>query len=637
MNPRDKIAKLVEQILLHKRKYYAGEPLISDAEYDKIEEELQKLAPEHPALSMIGAEASDSPKVSHNPPMLSLAKTYDTEELMSWVKQREVVGTLKLDGVALSLIYEKGSFALAKTRGNGTQGEDVSSKIRWLKECPFQLKESVSRVEIRGELYCSETQFAHLFKEMESLGLEKPSNPRNIVAGVLGRKQHGELARFFEFSAFEVLFSEAEEKKFHTEMEKFSWLKKQGFNTTEVELLKGKEAILSYLEKAKSFMSEGEVGIDGVVFSYNDLAFHEELGATSHHPRYKMSFKWQGETAQSTIEKFKWLTSRFGVVTPVAVIDPVVLSGAKITNVTLHNASFVEMYNLKMGDEIEIIRSGEVIPKFLKVTHPAKGHYQFPKTCPSCHGPLKYDEVRLHCLNADSCPAQQLHAILNWIFAADIDGLSIKRLEEIVKLKLIHHYSDLYTLGVEDFLKLPLTKDKMAKKLFESIQKTKQLPTVNFLTGLGISGVGKTSWEALLDVFHSVEGLQNATVEEIVAVEGFAEKTAGQIVSGLRAKKKDIEKLFSVGVHPTPYKKKAVTSKSALSGKTFVITGALSRSREEIEEAIERAGGKVVSAVSNKVSAVVTDDPHSSSSKAKKARELGIPFWSEEELNSKLN
>jgi DNA ligase (NAD+) len=350
-----------------------------------------------------------------------------------------------------------------------------------------------------------------------------------------------------------------------------------------------------------------------------------------------MSFKWKGQTAHSTIESFKWLTSRFGIVTPVAVIKPVHLSGAKITNVTLHNASFVKLFNLKIGDEIEIIRSGEVIPKFLRVITESKGTYKFPNSCPSCSEPLTYDEVRLTCHNSESCPAQQLQAILNWIVSAEIDYLSSKRVQEMLKLNLIKHMSDLYKLSVEDLLKLPLTKEKMATKLFKSIQKSKHLPLVNFLTGLGISGLGKTSWEALLEVFISLEAVLEAKPEDIEKVEGFAEKTANQIVSGMKSKRNDIKKLFAVGVKPLPYKKKASTSSGSLSGKTFVITGTLSRPREDIQKSIEDAGGKVVSAVSNKVTAIITNEPSSNSSKAKKARELQIPFWSEDELTKKLS
>lgn len=631
-----RIDALVEQILFHKRAYDSGHPVISDAAYDRLEDELRALIPSHPVLELVGkGESSDGEKVPHDPPMLSLAKTYDLDELFAWTKDQALVGTFKVDGVALSLIYQEGALSLAKTRGNGRFGEDVTAKIRWVGECPSKLRSSVpANLEVRGELYCSEVGFAKLLTEMETLGLEKATNPRNIVAGILGRKQHIELARYFQFFAFDVLVKD-EQEPFRTEREKFSWLSSQQFKLFHIEFLDTKDAIKSYLQKAKEFLEEGDVGIDGVVFTYDDLKTHTELGTTSHHPRYKMSFKWPGQTAVVGIKRFKWMTSRFGVVTPVAVIDPVFLSGAKITNVTLHNASYVKLFNLKAGDSVEIIRSGEVIPKFLQVVKSAHGSFILPTVCPSCGGGLIYDDVRLLCNNQKTCPAQQLGAILNWIRYAEIEDLSAKRLQAMIDLGLVNHMSDLYKLSVADLLKLPLTKDKMAKKLFNNIQRTKRLSLPHFLSGLGIAGMGRTSWEALLQAFPSLDLIVKLSEADISQVEGFAEKTAHQIVLGLREKQEDIRLLSSVGVDPTPFVPKK-TSEGVLSGHSFVITGALSQPRDEVVKKIEKAGGQVISAVSKKVTAIITNELSSSSTKAKKARDLGIAFWSEEELNSRL-
>lgn len=632
MDQKKKIQKLAEDILMHKRLYEAGEPVISDADYDQLEEQLHKLAPDHPALEKVGSgeKTKGQNKVPHDPPMLSLAKTYKIEELLSWSKNSDIVATYKLDGVAMSVRYKEGRMELAKTRGNGVYGENVSSKVRWVSSCPVSIKHK-GLVEVRGELYCSEKNFALLFEEMEKLGLEKPSNPRNIVAGILGRKVHGELARFFELSVFDIVDFE-DQKLFSTELEKLKWLQNSGFMVMRYQLLKEKKHIESYLEEARTLIEDSEIGMDGVVFSYNDLALHESLGSTSHHPRYKLSYKWAGQTGKSLIKSFKWLTSRLGYVTPVAVIEPIHLSGAKITNVTLHNASYVKLFNLKIGDEIEIIRSGEVIPKFLKVTKPARGEYIWPQECPSCNGDLEYDDVRLICRN-DNCPAQNLQSLLNWIVSTEIDDLSQKRLEEMMKLGLVSHASDLYRLSVEDLLKLPLTKEKMAQKLFANIEKSKNLTLNQFLTGLGISGMGRNSWNLILSQYPSLDEVLALNEEEIIAIEGFAEKTANQLVSGLKDKKKDIDKLLKVGVSPKSFEKR---NGGPLDGMTFVITGTLSRPRGEIKKSIEKAGGKVLSAVSGKLTALITNDSDSKSSKAKKAKELGIPFWSEEDLEEKL-
>lgn len=630
----DKISELAHSILKHKNLYYKGTPEISDAEYDKLEDELRLLAPKHPALEAVGSEESISKKVEHAIPMLSLSKTYDIKDLMTWVKEKPVVATLKIDGNSMSLVYKNGSLSLAKTRGNGRYGEDVTDKIHWVSDCIVGLDIN-DNIEIRGELYCTESNFLKLTSEMQTLGLELPTNPRNIVSGILGRKQHINLARFFSFTAFDIIDSTGH-SPFKTEIETFSWLKKHGFKTPEYKLLTNEQEILHYLDYAKDFMEEDEIGIDGVVFSYNDISLHKELGSTAHHPRYKMSFKWQGSTAISKIIDFTWMTSRLGIITPVAVIEPTELSGATISHVTLHNAQHVKLFNLKVDDEIEIVRSGEVIPKFLRISKKSEGHYTWPSDCPSCHGHIDFDGIRLICKNTSTCPAQQSGAILNWIKCVGIDDLSEKRVVPMIETKLITSIPDLYKLTVKDLLKLPLTKDKMAQKLFNNIQKSKNIALADFLNGLGIAGAGLTTWESLLKVYNTLDKLLAATEDQLITIDGFAEKSAAQIVGGLKEKSNLIKELLSVGV--TPKAPEIVdSSQLPLNGKTIVITGTLSRPRGDFTKAIKKAGGKMGSSVSKNTFALIIADPESTSSKAKKARELGINLWDEKTFWKTVN
>ncbi len=629
----DAVQRLADQIVYHKKAYYRGTPEISDIAFDRLEDELKRLAPNHPALAMIGTpESTDLPKVEHTPPMLSLQKTYDLSELVRWREQEQILGTAKVDGVSLSLIYENGELQLGKTRGNGTQGEDVTDKVRWVADALPSLKETIN-VEIRGELYCTEENFVRLSDTMHSLGLDRPSSPRNIVAGLLGRKTHIDLARYFNFFAFNILNSAL---KIDSEAEQMQWLKVQGFRLPYPRLIADDKALTEYVDEIKAVMQQGEIPIDGVVLSYNSLAKQRALGYTAHHPRYKMSFKWQGETARSVIRSVTWATSRLGIVTPVAVIEPKELSGATITNITLHNAAHVRAYNLKAGDEIEIVRSGEVIPKFLQVINSGAGTFTWPSQCPSCHGELRSDDVRLKCLNTEHCPAQLLGSVLNWIKSAGIDDLSDKRLEPLLAQGLVTTPADLYKLTVEQLLTLPLTKEKMATKLITNIQKSKNITLANFLAGLGIEGAGTTTWEKLIDEFHSLDRLLAATVDAIQAIPGFAEKTAEQITSGLKAKKDLIAALLAVGVTPIT-RTDARNTDGPLSGKTLVITGALSRPRSEIETLIKNAGGKVGQSVTKATFAVITEEPDSQSSKMVKAKTLGIPIWSEKELTSALD
>ena len=629
-----KVRFLSSEILRHKKLYYEGKPEVSDFEYDAIEQELKQLDPQHPVLDFVGTDVeSITEKASHRTPMLSLQKVYDVQELVSWVAGREVIGTWKIDGNSLSLVYEEGRLSMAKTRGNGRLGENVSDKARWVPSVLPTLSSDVT-VEIRGELCCTKANFRLLVQAMKERGLEPPTNPRNIVAGVLGRKLHFDLARYFTFLAFEVLDEESA-LGHSSEVEVYDWLASEGFSLPGVELITDETGLSKYLTKVEALLTESEIGLDGAVFSYNDLDYQKGLGATSHHPRGRMSFKWQGDVAQSRIDQITWATSRLGIVTPVAVIEPVELSGAKITNVTLHNAEHVKVHNLKKGDVIEIVRSGEVIPKFLRVIEEAnEGTHDWLEHCPSCGEKLHFDDVRLSCGNKEECPAQNIGRILNWIKVAQIDDLSEKRLESMMEMDLVGSIEDLYTLTIEDFLKLPLTKEKMAQKLFSNIQKSKKIPLSRFLTGLGIQGVGLTSWEKFLNHFPDLDKVLAAKAEDIEIIEGFAEKTALQVATQLSEKRALINSLIRVGVEP--YHEVREAGSSGLDGLQFVITGKLSRPRNELAALIKDAGGKVASAVSKNTHAVITEDVGSTSSKMKKARELGIEIWSEERLNEEV-
>jgi DNA ligase (NAD+) len=629
----ERVTDLASKIIYHKKAYYQGRPEISDVDYDLLEESLRQIAPNHPVLSLVGSGGVEgaNPKVVHDQPMLSLNKTYDLGDLLDWVEGHEVTGTLKVDGLSVSLVYQGGTLVLAKTRGSGREGEDVTAKLQWVGDAIPSLAEPLD-LEIRGELYCKESSFLHLADEMVSLNLERPSSPRNIVAGVLGRKSFGELARYFNFFAFDVIGLQ----NVSTEMEKYNWLASSGFSLPEVRLLKTPGDVETYLNHVKGIMADGEIGCDGAVFSYNDLALHQALGSTAHHPRYKNSFKWQGETARSKIMRIDWATSRLGVVTPVAVIEPVVLSGATITNVTLHNAGHVKSYNLKTGDLIEIVRSGEVIPKFLFVVSPASGQVSLPSKCPSCGSLLVADDIRIRCIAARDCPAQMSGAILNWIRAVEIDDLSEKRLQSMIEAGLVKKIPDLYRISVEGLLTLPATKQKMAEKLWRHIQETKSVDLAKFLNGLGIEGTGLTSWEKILEHHKDLNSVLEMTEGDLIAIDGFAEKSAAQIVQGLKRNRPLVMELMELGVHPVA-PKKVLLGEQKLAGMQIVITGALSKPRKEVESLIKAAGGKLSSAVSGATSVLVTNEQDSGSSKMKKARELGVPVWSEAELLKRLD
>jgi DNA ligase (NAD+) len=620
--------RLLEQkILYHKARYYDGFPEISDFEYDLLEEELRKINPDSYVLNLVGTVGSNNgfneEKIAHDKKMLSLNKTYSIDEFEKWRKDHEVISTYKIDGVSCSLIFEKGKLVLAKTRGDGSFGENITVKVNWMESVPKEIK-ILDKIEIRGELFCREKNFIELAKTMEKMNLEKPTSQRNIVAGLMGRKENIELSRFIEFIAFDMI---KEKNTFKNESEKFSELQKNYFQYPQYSIHQNKESVQTALDTAVLFMSEGDYQIDGLVFTYNSLSLQDELGETAHHPRYKMAYKFAGDSKPAKIMQIEWSISRNGILTPVAEVEPVILSGATITRVTLHNFGMAKEFSLKSGDQIEIIRSGEVIPKFLSVIKSSKGDFEYPKICPVCGYKTKIEDIRLLCSN-ERCPGKQKQEILNFIQKIGIEDLSEKRLEEMIKKGLVTEISDLYKLNESDFLILDKTKITLAQKLFNSIQKSKDTDLILFLSSLGLRGGAINKCEKIVNNgYNTIEKILALDNEKLIAIESFAEKSAQDFLYSLSEKKSLINKLLKVGFSFTA-KNKIVSNK--LEGKKICITGALSEKRSVIEKLIKENGGIVVSGVSKETSILLTNDGNSGSSKAEKAIKLNIPIISEE-------
>ena len=622
----NRIQELEKLILHHKELYYRGKAEISDEAYDKLEEELKKTDPENPILKLIGhLEIDSNIKVAHQKKMLSLEKTYDSDELIKWVGKEEVLSVFKIDGSSCSLIYKDGHLQMAKTRGDGQFGENITKKAMYISDIPKAIP-SKDELEVRGEIYCIEENFFHLSTEMESLGLEKPASQRNIVAGLLGRKENIHLSSYLSFKAFDLISP----LRFKKEKEKLNELEKQGFKTPEVEIHSTQKDIEKRIQEAKDFMVKGDYLIDGLVFVYNSLGLHEELGETSHHPRYKLAFKFSGDTKVTEIERIEWGVSRNGILTPVALVKPVDLSGAMISRVTLHNFGLVKNFELKSGDKIEIIRSGEVIPKFLGIVEKSEKKFSYPTECPSCQQGLKIQDIWLYCEN-EMCPAKIKEEILNYIHKAGIEDLSDKRLDEMIDKGLVKKISDLYKISIENLLTLEKVKEKLATKIFENIQKTKEQNLSQFISSIGIEGVsGAKSEKIISQGFNTIEKIMDLKKEQLEAIEGFAEKSAQSIIDSLKKKRSLINELINLGL-----KLKSDTlnlGEGPLQGMKFCITGELSQPRSEIEKKIKLSGGLLVNSVSKNTNYLVTNEKESSSSKFIKAKELGIKIISEEEL-----
>ena len=619
-----KVKELEEKIIKNKRLYYQGNPNISDFEYDAIEKNLRELDPSNFALSIVGTDVFNTEKVAHESKMLSLGKTYQIEELSKWIDSREVVSTYKIDGSSCSLIYTNGALVLAKTRGDGRFGENMTEKALYIPDIPKKIKNK-SALEIRGEIFCTEENFIALAKEMEKRSLNEPSSQRNIVAGIIGRRENISLAKYLSFQAFELL---GEDLNLKTEMEKFRFLEKLNFHTPEKQLHKNLKTVETALKEAQEFMSEGNYLIDGLVFTYNELALHEELGQTAHHPRFKMAYKFQGESKPTKIESISWQVSRNGFLTPVANVFPVDLSGAKVSRVTLNNYGMVNQFKLKAGDEIEIVRSGEVIPKFLSVVSRGEGKFSVPTLCPSCKTKVEVQEIRLVCPN-DLCPDKIKDDILNFIKKIGVDDLSSKRLEEFLRLGIVTDIPSLYELTEKDLLGVEKVKEKLASKIVGSIKASLNADLVTFLSALGLAGGAYNKCEKIVqngyDTIDKVLALKKEDLEEI---ESFAEVSSKTLVESIQAKRKMIEKLIGYGFKLNA--QVADTSSGVLSGAKFCITGTLSMKRSELEKLVKANGGVVQSTVSKETSYLLTNDTESSSSKFKKANTLSTPIINEE-------
>ncbi len=631
MDKTEKIKSLEVEILKHKNLYYQGKPEISDYEFDKLEEELKNLDPKNPVLSFIGSSFFVGEKVEHASKMLSLNKTYKLEELERWMDTKEVVSTFKIDGSSCSLIYNSGKLTLAKTRGDGRFGEKITNKVLYIDHVPKSLEGYNKNFEIRGEIFCREKDFIHLSQEMEKLNLEKPTSQRNIVAGLLGRKENIELARFLSFQAFEFI---SNEESLHTEEDKFRHLRKLGFETPEYNKSKSRKEIEAQVEEAREFMSQGDYLIDGLVVSFNNLDLHDRLGETAHHPRYKIAFKFEGEMKPTIIKSISWQVSRNGILTPVANVESVELSGANVSRVTLHNFGLVKQFNLKTGDKINIIRSGEVIPKFIDVVKSSDESFKYPVECPSCDQETVVDDIRLLCKNP-SCPEKVKDEILNFIRKVGIENLSDKRLVELIESGLVRDIPSLFDLTSEKLMELDKVKDKLATKIVQSISHAKNMELVTFLSSLGISGGAYNKCEKIVhNGYDSWEKIKSITPEKLVEIESFAEKSSQDFFNSLQEKLPLAEMLLKKGVK---LKKSTFKSDTQISGKKFCITGSLSMKRSDLQKMIKENGGIAVSSVSSATDFLITNDKESSSSKFKKANELNIPILSEAEFVSMLN
>lgn len=656
---RYRIEKLRDQIEYHNYRYYVlDSPEISDAEYDMLFRELEVLEAVHPEhitpdspTQRVGAEPlKEFGTVEHRVPMLSLANAFSTKEFLDFDKRVrnlasldriEYVTELKMDGVAVSLIYEEGILRVGATRGNGFVGEDVTANVRTIRSIPLRaskLKE-VPLIEIRGEVYLPKKGFYRLNEERAGSGLPTFANPRNAAAGSL-RQLDPKITAGRPLNIFIYGIGYAEGITFKTHLSILETLSEFGFRINpKYQLHQNKNTIVDYYEKWKEERESLPYEIDGTVVKVNDLELQAKLGEVSREPRWAIAFKFPAIQATTLLKGIGINVGRTGALNPYAILDPVEVGGVTIKNATLHNEDDIHRKDIRVGDTVIVERAGDVIPQVVgpipsKRTGDEK-IFLMPDRCPKCGGVVVRikGEAMARCTNA-ACPTQLFELVKHFASksAMDIAGMGESVSASLLELALIKDVADIYFLTPEKIRRVPGFKEKSTANLLKSIEESKKRPFANVLFALGIRYVGERTAQLLARYFKDIASLIVANGAELEEVEGIGPKTAQSVEFFFREPRnlEIIEKLKEAGVVLSEKKEEA---KGKMAGKTFLFTGKLeSFTRSEAEKLVEERGGEVASSVSKRVDFVVVGEEPGS--KLRKARELEIQIITEKEFKT---
>jgi DNA ligase (NAD+) len=654
-------AQLRKEIGEHNRRYYEeAAPTISDREYDALYRELSDLEKRFPKLA-----APDSPtqrvgetplkafaQITHRVPMLSLDNTYSEEEITDFYRRMErllpnkkipVVIEPKVDGVAVSLLYEKGELRYAATRGDGTVGDDITQNIRTIRAVPKQLKGDVPNVlEVRGEAYLDKRGFAKLNAERREAGLPEFANPRNAAAGSLKQLDPAIAAkRPLGVVCYGTGLMEGAQLDKHSEL--FALLKKLGLPGTERWWLADSvEEILRAIHELDRIRHDFAYQTDGAVVKVDAFSQREVLGFTAKSPRWAIAFKYEAERVETRLLDILVQVGRTGTLTPVAALEPVVVSGSTVSRATLHNEEEIERKDIRIGDTVLIEKAGEVIPAVVGVrTDLRTGRekkFRMPKHCPECGSAVVKDEgqVAVRCVNSQ-CPAQVRRRIEHFASrgAMDIEGLGEAVVNQLVQQKLLADVGDIYALKAPILIELERMGEKSVSNLLEAIEQSKSRPLWRLLFGLGILHVGVSASRALADHFPNLDTLMKSSVEELQQIPDVGEVVGLSIHTFFREPHNlaVIEKLRKAGLR-FEAEPKTEGAAPGFKNTTWVITGTLSQSRDEIAELIRARGGKVSGSVSKKTSYVLAGEE--AGSKLEKARKLGVRVLSEGEFRKML-
>jgi DNA ligase (NAD+) len=660
-NLSQKAEELRRQINHHNYLYYVeAKPEISDREYDFLLKELEALEAAHPELvtpdsptQRVGGQPLDGfTTVRHRLPMLSIANTYNADELREFdARVRKLLGNepvryvveLKIDGVAISLTYEDGRFTCGATRGDGEQGDDVTANLRTVGGLPFRLRtdQPPPLFEARGEVYMTSADFAKLNEQRAKQGLEVFANPRNSTAGSL-KLLDPKLCAKRHLRLFTYALGAVDGIVVKTHLDALDLLKQYGFPVNpHVKACDCIDEVIAYLNTWEEKRHELPYETDGLVIKVNDYGQQRRLGATSKAPRWVTAYKFAAEQATTRLQSIEVQIGKNGVLTPVAHLDPVKLAGTTVARATLHNAAELKRKDIRVGDMVVLVKAGEIIPQVVKSLpelRTGKEHvYKFPAKCPYCGAPVKPDddETAYYCTDQDNCPGQltgQLKAFAKRN-RMDIEGLGDVLANQLVKSGLVKSLTDLYRLKKEQLLTLERVGDLSAQNLLDGIEATKSRGLARLLAGLSIPTVGETFAEVLAHEFRSLDALIAAPLDRLARVKGIGPTRGENVYDFFHCPEGEqlVKELHELGLKLT--EDAPVRPAGAdLGGKTFVVTGTLEKySRDEIEGLIKQLGGKVTSSVSKKTDYVVAGEK--AGSKLEKARELGVAVLSEAEFN----
>ena len=661
MDIKKRIDELVQIINEADYNYHTlDNPTISDQEYDKYLRELFELENEYkeyiredsPTQRVGGKVLDEFAKITHKIPMMSLSNVFNEEEIRNFDERIKKEGfnpkyecELKIDGLSVSLIYEKGKLISASTRGDGIVGEDITENVKTIKTIPLKLNEDID-IEVRGEIYMSKNVFENINKNRIQNGLTPFQNPRNAAAGSV-RQLDSKIAAKRKLDSFIYHLPNPEDYNIKTHNEALNFMKKLGFKVNpNNKLVDNINEVMEFINYQTENRDKLPYEIDGIVIKVNNINEQKELGFTAKYPKWATAYKFPAKEVLTRLKDIIFTVGRTGQITPNAVLEPVLIQGSTVKKATLHNENYVIEHDIKIGDIVSIIKAGDVIPAVLgpkkeRRTGEEKEFKMITK-CPICNSFLikEKDQADYFCPN-EHCEARKIETLIHFVErdAMNIDGLGEKIIEDLYNLKYIKNISDIYELNKykKDIMELEGYGEKSVNNLLEAIENSKNNSLERLLFGLGIRQVGTKTAKILSKHYITLDNIINTTKEELSNIHDIGNIIADNIINYFKEERniREINKLKELGLNMKYLNNSEIINNINITGKTFVITGTLSKGRDEIKQLIEKNGGNITTSVSKKTDVVIVGEEPGS--KYTKALELGITIWKEEDLEKNIN